>query len=232
MQLLQAKSCFFLAALVFGAAKSLIGIGQFTLPLSFKKPPISPIVTMHTFCSGGILALDVHPTKRNLVLCGSMDHQTFILDLSKTDDDLLLQRFKVHTKYVVRVLWSMSGTFFVSASYDKTVCVYRLHDDDSDLYDHVQTLTFNGAVETVAFSKNADTFVVGVRDDYLLHCYTLSTGTAELCREINMNALGDDYVSFVPRHISFSPDGQFILISTGKSMTMQVYLHLQVYTCT
>ena len=37
---------------------------------------------------------------RNLVLCGSMDHQTFILDLSKTDDDLLLQRFKVHTKYV------------------------------------------------------------------------------------------------------------------------------------
>ena len=64
MQLLQAKSCFFLAALVFGAAKSLIGIGQFTLPLSFKKPPISPIVTMHTFCSGGILALDVHPTKR------------------------------------------------------------------------------------------------------------------------------------------------------------------------
>ena len=30
--------------------------------------------------------------------------------------------------------------------------------------------------------QNADTFVVGVRDDYLLHCYTLSTGTAELVR--------------------------------------------------
>ena len=55
---------FLLVALVFGAAKSLIGFGQFTLPLSFEKPPISPIVTMHTFCSGGILALDVHPTNR------------------------------------------------------------------------------------------------------------------------------------------------------------------------
>ena len=83
---------------------------------------------------------------RNLVLCGSMDHQAFILDLSRTDDDLLLQRFKSHTKYVysditasvhihalsyiyfryvIRVLWSISGTFFVTASYDKTVCVYR-----------------------------------------------------------------------------------------------------------
>lgn len=32
-----------------------------------------------------------------------------------------------------------------------------------------------------------------------------------------MNAFGDDYVSFVPMHLSFSPDGRFILISTGKS---------------
>ena len=54
------------------------------------------------------------------------------------------------------------------------------------------------------------------------------------CREINMNALGDDYVSFVPMHISFSPDGQFILVSTGKSITVNVYLYIYVhhmYTC-
>ena len=31
-----------------------------------------------------------------------------------------------------------------------------------------------------------------------------------------MNAFGDDYVSFVPMHLTFSPDGQFILVSTGK----------------
>ena len=62
--IIASQTMFLLAALVFGASKSLIGFGQFTLPLSFEKPPISPIVTMHTFCSGGILALDVHPTKR------------------------------------------------------------------------------------------------------------------------------------------------------------------------
>ena len=41
-----------------------------------------------------------------------------------------------------------------------------------------------------------------------------------------MNALGDDYVSFVPMHISFSPDGQFILISTGKPTT---YTYIPMY---
>ena len=35
-------------------------------------------------------------------------------------------------------------------------------------------------------------------------------------RVINVNAFGDDYVSFVPMHLSFSPDGRCILISTGE----------------
>ena len=36
---------------------------------------------------------------------------------------------------------------------------------------------------------------------------------------INLNAFGDDYVSFVAMHISFSPDGKYILVSTGGWMT-------------
>ena len=35
-------------------------------------------------------------------------------------------------------------------------------------------------------------------------------------REINVNAFGDDYVSFVPMYLSFSPDGKRILMSTGE----------------
>lgn len=35
-------------------------------------------------------------------------------------------------------------------------------------------------------------------------------------RVINVNAFGDDYVSFVPMHLSFSPDGRCILVSTGE----------------
>ena len=33
---------------------------------------------------------------------------------------------------------------------------------------------------------------------------------------INLNAFGDDYVSFVAMHISFNPDGKYILVSTGE----------------
>lgn len=32
-----------------------------------------------------------------------------------------------------------------------------------------------------------------------------------------MNLFGDDYVSFVAMHLSFSPDGKYILVSTGKN---------------
>ncbi len=44
----------------------------------------------------------------------------------------------------------------------------------------------------------------------------------ELCnlslqtREINVNAFGDDYVSFVPMFLSFSPDSRHLLMSTGE----------------
>ena len=90
-------------------------------------------------------------------------------------------------------------------------------------------------INVMDFSCITDAFVsqrIGRIWPHSVCIYNYIIAHLSQCREINMNALGDDYVSFVPRHISFSPDGQFILISTGKSMTMQVYLHLQVYTCT
>lgn len=39
-------------------------------------------------------------------------------------------------------------------------------------------------------------------------------------RVINLNAFGDDYVSFIAMHISFSPDGKYILVSTGEWMAV------------
>lgn len=43
----------------------------------------------------------------------------------------------------------------------------------------------------------------------------LAPGDVGQTRTINMNKFGDDFVSFTPMHISFSPDGQFFLLSTG-----------------
>ena len=74
--------------------------------------------------------------------------------------------------------------------------------------------------------------MVGVRDDHLLHVIDLSNDDPDKvhvfrinfyhnkiiflqCRSINLNAFGDDHVSFTPMHISFSPCGSFILVSTG-----------------
>ncbi|CAI8053608.1 Transcription initiation factor TFIID subunit 5 [Geodia barretti] len=118
-----------------------------------------------------------------------MDRLAFILDLSKADEDMVIQKFESHTKYVVRVLWSSSGNFFITASYDKTICVYKLRNDEVELYDIIQKLHFKGVIESLAFCK---------------------------CRQMNMNSIGDDYVSFVPMHISFGPNGHFMLISTDQ----------------
>lgn len=47
-------------------------------------------------------------------------------------------------------------------------------------------------------------------------------------RKINVNAFGDDYVSFSPMHLSFSPDGRHLLMSTGET---RVSPEVHVYEC-
>ena len=90
--------------------------------------------------------------------------------------------------------------------------------------------------------QDSDVIVIGVREDNLLHCYDLSSDKLEevsyiltqtfsvehqtschdltnhfgQTRTINLNEFGDDYVSFVPLHISFSLDGLHLLVSTGE----------------
>ena len=46
--------------------------------------------------------------------------------------------------------------------------------------------------------------------------YLLSHSVLQV-RQININAFGDDYVSFTVMHITFSPDHKYILISTGMN---------------
>lgn len=50
---------------------------------------------------------------------------------------------------------------------------------------------------------------------YLKHTGKLVVSSTQ-SHVINLNAFGDDYVSFVAMHISFSPDGRYILVSTGE----------------
>ena len=41
-------------------------------------------------------------------------------------------------------------------------------------------------------------------------------------RTINLNEFGDDYVSFAPLHLSFSPDGLYFLVSTGELVVARI----------
>ncbi|CED82079.1 G protein beta subunit-like protein [Phaffia rhodozyma] len=69
-----------------------------------------------------ILSVAVHPQCGRLIGTGSMDGSAKIIDLitQKT-----LQTFQ-NQKFVVRVLFSPTGNYFATASYDHTLKVYRL----------------------------------------------------------------------------------------------------------
>ena len=65
-------------------------------------------------------------------------------------------------RFVVRCFWAPSGRYFVSGSYDKSVCIFRLLGDDSHSafemgvgieVEMIRQLTFKGAVEGIAMRK-------------------------------------------------------------------------------
>eukprot|EP00056_Hartaetosiga_gracilis_P020193 m.18069 g.18069 ORF g.18069 m.18069 type:complete len:484 (-) comp8241_c0_seq1:48-1499(-) len=61
--------------------------------------------------------------------------------------------------------------------------------------------------------------IVGVRGDCCLHCYEIE-GVGEY--RINMNELGDDFVSFSPRDIRVSPSGKYLLVATDKDRVLLI----------
>lgn len=67
------------------------------VPLVIDSPPHSVISNTHKLCNGAILSLDFHPIQRNLLLCGSMDQSSFVIDIELPDNPLI-QKFNDHTK--------------------------------------------------------------------------------------------------------------------------------------
>lgn len=189
-----------------------------------------------------VLSIDFHPTLPHLMLTTSMDGSSVLVDTSfeadfgeDTETSGVHQRFKDHQKYVVQGLFSPGeGRYMATASYDRTVCVYLMAEEGSELptYRLLKQLgPFVGNVETMCFASD-NTLVLGVRDDNYLHYIHLETMQS---RRVNMNATGDDWVSFSPICISLSPDksqllcttdhesGRTILFATGESRQIQNY---------
>ncbi|ORY93644.1 WD40-repeat-containing domain protein [Syncephalastrum racemosum] len=178
-----------------------------------------------------VLSLDFHPLLPHLLLTSSMDGTCAIVDTAKSVQDqndghdpdaYVVQRFRDHTKYVVRALFSSDGTYLATASYDATLCVYQVQIPEQDpdqghqqvRYHRILHLgPFLGNVETICFA-GPDILVAGVTNDNYLHYIHLPDGRDE---RVNMNANNDDWVSFSPQWISCSPDGRYLLCTTNHS---------------
>ncbi|KAI9013877.1 WD40-repeat-containing domain protein [Phycomyces nitens] len=167
-----------------------------------------------------VLSIDTHPLHPNVMLTTSMDGTAALVDTLQPMDILdpegsgLIQLFKNHSKYVTRGIFSPEhGKYIATASYDKYVCVYEADQDSTSAptYTLIKKLgPFVGNAETICF-LGPDVLVIGVRDDNYLHYIHLPDFSRE---KYNMNANGDNWVSFSPVWLSPSPDRRFLLCST------------------
>ncbi|KAG0043938.1 hypothetical protein BGZ83_010820 [Gryganskiella cystojenkinii] len=173
---------------------------------------------------GVALDIDFHPFHPELMLTSAMD-KTAVLTNTVTGEEH--QKFKDHTKFVVRAKFAMDGAMFITGSHDKTVNFYKTQQLQNSLpvYTLDKTMNFKGAVESMCVlpsSRNrAPTVVIGTRDDNYLHYIDLTNYTTT---KYNMNVNKDDWVSFTPMDISVSPhnDGGYLLVSTDAPTGRQI----------
>ena len=162
--------------------------------------------------SSPVLRIAVNPAEPSLIATTGMDGTATLYNLATHS---IVSSFKDHFKYVTNAEFSMDGSWLVTGSYDRTVNVY--HKQDSN-YAKRSTLSFKGAVESLCFLPDQESIlVVGVRDDNYLHYIALHETEAFGVEKCNINANGDDWVSFVPMCIQPSPSGKHLLVYTDAS---------------
>ncbi|KAF9208465.1 hypothetical protein BGZ49_008753 [Haplosporangium sp. Z 27] len=185
------------------------------------------VFKIHQPHDGVALDIDIHPRHPELMLTSAMD-KTIVLTNTVTEKEH--QRFKDHSKFVVRAKFAMDGDIIITGSHDKTVNIYKVQpeQDESQLPRYVldETLNFKGAVESLCVlpmssSRTTPTVVIGTRDDNYLHYVNLNDYTTV---KYNMNINKDDWVSFTPMDISCSPhnDGGYLLVSTDSPTGRQI----------
>ena len=85
------------SVLALGGSKAMLITTEIPVPLILESPPHSVISNTHRMCDGAVLSLDFHPINNDLLICGSMDRCSFIIDVAQPDNPLI-QKFNDHTK--------------------------------------------------------------------------------------------------------------------------------------
>eukprot|EP00730_Choanoeca_flexa_P014347 TRINITY_DN6245_c0_g1_i1.p1 TRINITY_DN6245_c0_g1~~TRINITY_DN6245_c0_g1_i1.p1 ORF type:complete len:449 (+),score=99.73 TRINITY_DN6245_c0_g1_i1:90-1349(+) len=163
---------------------------------------------------------NVFPPPPWLILAG-MDGSTWLL---RNTDRLPGPK---HSKYVVRCAWSTDGHTLATASYDKTVAVWRRAGSDQP-FEPLKVLPFVGNPEALEFTMVADRMqeqlLVGVRDDCHLHMYDTATWA---CDKMNLNKLKDHFVSFTVMDVRVDPSSRYVAIATDKDRVLVYSLATQ-----
>ncbi|KAL7540379.1 hypothetical protein ACHAXR_010073 [Thalassiosira sp. AJA248-18] len=130
-----------------------------------------------------------------------------------------------HDKYVKTICWSPSEPIVASASADGTVQLTRVGDVDSEAatasLEVVQSMHFDGAVESMCFANNGDTLCCYVRGTSYLSYFDLKDGCKQSKVSLNGGSAGtgcfDEHVSFAVLSLLSSPDGKYIAAATDSS---------------
>lgn len=164
--------------------------------------------------SGGILSLACQGDREALILAGFMDGTVAV---HNAQSGQLLTHIRPHRKYCVRVRW-LSAERFATAAWDNTFAVHEMigqlqQPGEGDM--QCRTLwspSYTAPVQDFELISNGQTAVVAIRSSNYLRLLSMRQLQEE--GRVNMNALGDDHVSFTASHLAASPDGAYLLVST------------------
>lgn len=159
-----------------------------------------------------ILSVAWNPVQFELLAASCMNGYHCLIDYK---EEKIVKEFKDHQKYIVRVKWSSDGACLATASHDNSLRLYKEREGE---WRSVYEYEYKGQVEAVEFVPGSSLLVVSVRDDCCLHAIDISTG--QEIGTFNMNATGDDHVSFAALDLCCNSDGRWILASTDKHRTI------------
>merc|ERR1712137_804260 len=184
-----------------------------------REPPACVGTIM---CTATCLSLDFHPHQPGTLLMGLMDGTVRVMKNVHQDSREDVWQGPVHAKYVVRAKWGPED-YFATGSYDRTVHLHRMSAEGE--YSHVQKWSFGGNVESIEFTPDQIALIVSARGDNYLSYIQLRDLTIS---RIDMNATGDDHVSFTAMHVECSPGGDHLLVQTDKDRIIVMRTHTPI----
>ncbi|GAM22643.1 hypothetical protein SAMD00019534_058180, partial [Acytostelium subglobosum LB1] len=170
------------------------------------------LYTFTDLAHAAFIALDFCPTDPHLLLASNIDGSTVLLRIESSGIGHLVQTFKDHQKYVVRVRWSPDGRKFATCSYDKTLKYYAQADDGTFVL--VNSIEFPYSLESLVFTPDSQRIITACRESNYLQYINTEDNSIE---KFNMNVTGDDHVSFSAMEFAITPNKKYLLVSTDRS---------------